>query len=76
LFKHFSVKLVNRKSKYNIMADDKTKQDGRDDSRIDGNDPSELSNAAEQFGVSVQAVKDAIQAVGNSREKVRQHLSK
>lgn len=58
------------------MADNKTKQDGRDDSRIDSNDPSELSYAAEQFGVSVQEVRDAIMAVGNSREKVKQYLAK
>lgn len=57
------------------MADDKTKQDGRDDSRIDANDSSEVAYAAKQFGVSAQQVRDAISAVGNSREKVRKHLS-
>lgn len=58
------------------MSDDKTKQDGRDDSRIDSNNSSEVSYAAEQFGVSSQQVRDAIEAVGNSRDSVKEYLSK
>jgi len=57
------------------MADDKSKQDGRDDSKIDANDPNELAYAAKEFGVSVEEVKAAIKAVGNSRAAVKKHLS-
>jgi hypothetical protein len=57
------------------MADDKSKQDGRDDSKIDANDSSEVAYAAKQFGVSSSEVKNAIEAVGNSRSAVEKHLS-
>ena len=57
------------------MADNKKKQDGRDDSKIDANDPNELAYAAKEFGVSVEEVKAAIKAVGNSRAAVKKHLS-
>ena len=56
------------------MADDKNKQDGRDDSRIDSNDNSEVSYAATQFGVSAEEIREAIKNVGNSREKVKEYL--
>jgi len=57
------------------MADDKLKQDGRDDSKIDANDHNELAYAAKQFGVSVVKVKAAIKAVGSSRNAVKEYLS-
>jgi hypothetical protein len=57
------------------MADDKSKQDGRDDSKIDAHDSNELAYAAKAFGVSVDEVKAAIKAVGNSRAAVEKHLS-
>ena len=58
------------------MADNKSKQDGRDDSKIDVNDTSEIAYAAQEFGVSADQVREAIKQVGSSREKVRQHLKK
>jgi hypothetical protein len=57
------------------MSDDKTKQDGRDDTRIDINDASELEYAAKQFGVTPNRIREAVEAVGSSREKVRQYLA-
>ena len=57
------------------MADNKSKQDGRDDSKIDAKDSSEVAYAAEQFGVTAVEIKDAIEAVGNSRAKVEKYLS-
>jgi hypothetical protein len=57
------------------MADDKSKQDGRDDSKIDAHDSNELAYAAKAFGVSVDEVKAAITVVGNSREAVKKYLS-
>lgn len=58
------------------MADNKNKQDGRDDSKIDANDPSEVSYAAKEFGVTATEIKDAIKFVGNSRAAVKKHLAK
>lgn len=53
------------------MADDKTKQGKRDDSRIDVNDPDELQYAAEQANVTPEVIKKVIQQIGsNSRERV------
>ncbi|TDO24231.1 DUF3606 domain-containing protein [Pedobacter duraquae] len=58
------------------MADDKSKQDGRDDSKIDSNDPNEVEYAAKQFGVSASEIREAIKQVGSSREAVKKHLGK
>jgi hypothetical protein len=56
------------------MKDDKTKQDGRDDTKIDANDPNEVAYAAKKIGVSATEIKEAIKAVGSSREKVEKYL--
>jgi hypothetical protein len=56
------------------MKDDKSKQDGRDDSKIDGNDTSEIAYAAKEFGVTAAKIKEAIEAVGNTRSEVEQYL--
>ena len=58
------------------MADNKNKQDGRDDSKIDSKDSSELAYAAKQFGVTATEIKEAIKAVGSSRAAVKKHLGK
>jgi hypothetical protein len=58
------------------MSDNKTKQDGRDDSKIDSHDASEVEYAAKEFGVTPQQIRDAIEKVGNSRSAVEQHLKK
>lgn len=57
------------------MADDKHKQDGRDDSKIDSNDATEISYAAKQFNVTPEEIRQAIKKVGNSRLKVKDYLS-
>lgn len=57
------------------MADDKNKQDGRDDSRIDANDSSEVSYAAKQFGVTTEEIRAAVKAVGSSRDAVKKYLA-
>lgn len=49
--------------------DDKTKQDGRDDSKVDLNDPNEVSYAAQQAGVSVSEYREMAQKVGSSSRK-------
>ncbi len=58
------------------MADNKNIRDGRDRSQIDANDNDELSYVQEKLGVTREQVQDAIAAVGNSREKVEEYLSK
>lgn len=58
------------------MADDKTKRDGRDSSKVSSGEDYELSYLEEKLGVTRQQVKDAIKEVGNSREKVEAYLKK
>jgi hypothetical protein len=61
--------------KTEAMSDNKTKQDGRDDSKIDAHDSSEVSYAAKEFGVTAAQVKEAVEAVGSSRAKVKEYLA-
>ena len=56
------------------MADDKNLRDDRDRSRVSGSEEYELRHIAEKFNVSTQEVERAIEAVGNSREKVEEYL--
>jgi hypothetical protein len=58
------------------MSDNKNIQDGRDRSKVDGNESYELAYLEEKMGVSREQVKKAIEAVGNSREKVEEYLKK
>ena len=56
------------------MADDKKLRDGRDRSRVTGNEAYELQHIAEKMGVSQEQVRSAIDQVGNSREKIEEFL--
>jgi hypothetical protein len=56
------------------MADDKNKKDFRDRNRIAADEDYELDYVANEHGVSRQKVLDAIDAVGNDRQKVEQFL--
>lgn len=58
------------------MSDDKSKQDGRDRSRVNPNESYELSYLEEKLGVSREQVRAAVEAVGNSRAKVEEYLRK
>ena len=57
-----------------FMADDKNLRDGRDRSRVAGNEDYEIQHIAERLGVSAEEVRRAIQQVGNNREKVEEYL--
>lgn len=57
-----------------IMADNKDIRDGRDRSRVAGNEPYELQHIAEKHGVTVDEIKKIIDRVGNSREKIEEQL--
>jgi predicted DNA-binding protein YlxM (UPF0122 family) len=59
-----------------FMADDKNLRDGRDRSRVSGSEDYELQHIAEQLNVSREEVRRAIEQVGNSREKIEEHLRK
>ena len=57
-----------------FMADNKDLRDGRDRSRVAGEESYELQHIAEKMGVSQEEVRSAIQQVGNSREKIEEYL--
>lgn len=59
--------LVN---KTKVMADDKTKQGGRDRSTVSGSEDYEVQYVADKYNVSLDEVRDAISKVGNSREAI------
>jgi hypothetical protein len=56
------------------MADDKNIQDGRDRSRVSGSEEYELQYLAEKLNVSTEEVRNAVEKVGNSREKIEEYL--
>ncbi|MES3018733.1 MAG: DUF3606 domain-containing protein [Bacteroidota bacterium] len=58
------------------MADNKNIQDGRDRAQVSGSEDYEVQYIAKTMGVSTDQVKEAIAAVGNSREKVQEYLKK
>ena len=58
------------------MADNKNIQDGRDSSKVDSHEDYELSYLQEKLGVSRDKIREAIKAVGNSRDKVEEYLQK
>ncbi|MGE4404306.1 DUF3606 domain-containing protein [Pseudomonas sp.] len=49
------------------MADDKTKQDGRDRSRVAGDEPYEVEYFAQKHGLNAQQARDLIAEHGNDR---------
>ena len=56
------------------MSDDKTKTGGQDRRRINVNEDYELADWSRKFGVSQDELKKAVQAVGDSADKVEAHL--
>ncbi len=60
--------------KTNYMSDNKDSRDGRDRSRVSGQEDYEVQHLAEKFKVSAEEVRKAIAEVGNSREKIETYL--
>jgi hypothetical protein len=59
------------------MSDNKSKQDGREDSKVDLNDASEVAYAAKQAGVTPAKYKELAKASGSSsREKIAEYIKK
>jgi hypothetical protein len=57
------------------MADDKTKKDFRDRDRVAANEDYELDYLAKKHGVTRGQVIEALEAVGDEREKVEAYLT-
>ena len=56
------------------MADDKTNRGNPDRQRINLNQPHEVRDWAEKFGVSEAELQAAVQKVGNQADDVGRHL--
>ena len=56
------------------MADDKNKSGGQDRERINVNQDYELRDWAESLKTTPERVKEAVQAVGDRADKVREFL--
>jgi hypothetical protein len=57
------------------MSDDKTKAHGQDRQRINVHEDYELRDWSKSLGVTPERLKEAVQAVGDRAEKVREHLN-
>jgi hypothetical protein len=56
------------------MSDDKTNRGARDRARINVNQDYELRDWAKSLGVDEHALRNAISAVGDSADEVREYL--
>ena len=58
------------------MADDLSKSGSPDRDRINMNEEYEVRDWAKKFGVSEEQLRQAVKAVGDRPDKVRQHLGR
>ena len=58
------------------MSDNKNIQDGRDRSKVAGNEEYEIEYLANKLNVTTKTIRESIQEVGNSREKIEEHVRK
>jgi len=58
------------------MADDKSNTGSPDRDRINMSEDYEVSDWTESLGVSRERLQEAVDAVGNSADKVREYLSR
>jgi hypothetical protein len=56
------------------MSDDKSKSGGQDRQRINVNEDYELRDWAKSLNTTPERLKEAVQAVGDRAEKVREYL--
>lgn len=56
------------------MSDDKSQSQGQDRQRINVNQDYELRDWAQSLGTTPERLKEAVQAVGDRAEKVREYL--
>jgi hypothetical protein len=57
------------------MSDDKSKSQGQDRQRINVNQDYELRDWAKSMNTTPERIKEAVQAVGDRADKVREYLS-
>lgn len=57
------------------MSDDKNQRHGQDRQRINVNEDYELRDWAKSMNTTPERIKEAVQAVGDRAEKVREYLS-
>jgi len=57
------------------MSDDKSKAHGQDRQRINVNEDYELRDWCKSLNTTPERLKEAVQAVGDRAEKVREYLS-
>ena len=57
------------------MPDDKSKIGGQDKSRVAENEEYEIQYLVQKTGASAEQVRQAIQKVGNEREKIEKYLN-
>lgn len=57
------------------MSDNKNVQDGRDRSKVSESDEYEFQYLERKLNVDKAAIREAIEQVGNSREKVEEYLT-
>lgn len=57
------------------MADDKSRSQGQDRQRINVNQDYELRDWAKSLNTTPERLKEAVQAVGDRAEKVREYLA-
>lgn len=58
------------------MADNKDLRDGRDRSRVAGEEPYEVQYMADRYGVSPEEIRRLIEEVGNNRQEIEEALQK
>jgi len=58
------------------MPDDLKKSGRQDDNKVSANQDWEISYMTEKFGVTATEVQNAVQAVGNQRDRVEAYLAK
>jgi len=56
------------------MSDDKSKRGGSDRNRISLGEEHEVRYWTKELGVSQRELEEAVKSVGNSADKVREHL--
>jgi hypothetical protein len=57
------------------MTDSTSQRHGQDRTRINVNQPHELRDWADKFGVSPEQIEEAVRSVGNQAADVQEHLT-
>ncbi|MEQ1943516.1 DUF3606 domain-containing protein [Mesorhizobium sp. VNQ89] len=58
------------------MADDKSKTDNRDRSKVAGDEDYEIAYLSKQAGITPEQARELIKRYGNNRDKLMEHARK